>query len=87
MLAATDPANPYGTMLKWPAVGRRRGRPRSDPTVGSLVVIVNGALAAYISRGGRQILVFLPEDEPGTDGRTRARRQARALARRTRADC
>jgi ATP-dependent Lhr-like helicase len=66
VLAATDPANPYGAMLKWPSdtesaaiVGRGPTR-----TVGSLVVIVNGALGAYISRGGRQVLVFLPEDEP-----------------------
>ncbi|HEX6975499.1 MAG TPA: hypothetical protein VF147_13935, partial [Vicinamibacterales bacterium] len=45
-------------------------------TVGSLVVLVNGALAAYISRGARQILVFLPEDEParGTVGRALATR-------------
>ena len=43
----TDPANPYGTISKWPASSdgeRRRGR---GPTrsVGSLVVLVNGALA------------------------------------------
>jgi len=66
VLAATDPANPYGTMLKWPtstdadsAAGRGPTR-----TVGSTVVLVNGALAAYIARGGRQLAVFLPEDEP-----------------------
>ena len=27
-------------------------------------MIVNGMLAAYISRGARQLTVFLPEDEP-----------------------
>jgi ATP-dependent Lhr-like helicase len=27
-------------------------------------VIVNGMLAAYISRGARQLTVFLPEDDP-----------------------
>jgi ATP-dependent Lhr-like helicase len=43
---------------------------------------VNGALAAYISRGGRQLLVFVPEDEPArsTIGRALARRLA-VLAR------
>jgi ATP-dependent Lhr-like helicase len=66
VLAATDPANPFGTMLKWPAVvggdnARGRGPTRS---VGSLVVIVDGALAAYFPRGGQQLMVFLPEDEP-----------------------
>jgi hypothetical protein len=40
---------------------------------------VNGALASYISRGGRQILVFLPDDEParGVVGRALAARLAR----------
>ena len=66
VLAATDPANPYGTMLKWPTPaagdsGAGRGPTR---TVGSTVILVNGALGAYIARGGRQLAVFLPEDEP-----------------------
>src|SRR4029078_13714441 len=65
VLATTDPANPFGTMLKWPAAGEGEapaGRPTR--TVGSLVVPANGSLACYISRGGRQLLVYLPEDEP-----------------------
>jgi ATP-dependent Lhr-like helicase len=28
------------------------------------VILVNGALAAYLSRGDKQLSVFLPEDEP-----------------------
>ena len=84
VLAATDPANPYGTMLKWPAAGEADGTGGRGPTrtVGSLVVLVNGSLAAYISRGGRQLLVFLPEDEPARSivGRALASRLAR-LAR------
>jgi ATP-dependent Lhr-like helicase len=80
VLAATDPANPYGTILHWPdaATGEDRGR---TPTrsAGSLVVMVNGALAAYISRGARQLLAFLPEDEPARS--TTARALARTLAR------
>ena len=66
VMSATDPANPYGTMLKWPATAADDGAAGRGPTrtVGSIVVLVNGALAAYISRGARQILVFLPEDEP-----------------------
>ncbi len=60
VLAATDPANPFGTMLKWPdSAGRGATR-----TVGAQVILVNGHLAAYISRGGRQILAWLSEDEP-----------------------
>jgi ATP-dependent Lhr-like helicase len=67
VLSATDPANPYGTMLKWPAAAGSDGSGGRGPTrtVGSLVVVVNGSLAAYISRGGRQLIVYLPEDEPG----------------------
>jgi ATP-dependent Lhr-like helicase len=84
VLAATDPANPYGTMLKWPTdvgteIAGSRGPTRS---VGSIVILVNGGLAAYIGRGGRQLFVFLPEDEParGIIGRALASRLAR-LAR------
>jgi ATP-dependent Lhr-like helicase len=28
------------------------------------VILVNGTLAAYLSRGARQLLAFLPEEEP-----------------------
>ncbi len=84
LLAATDPANPYGTMLKWPGAPELTGASGRGPTrtVGALVVLVNGALAAYISRGARQLLVFMPEDEPArsTVGRALAVRLA-ALAR------
>ena len=75
-LAATDPANPYGTTLKWSADGET-GRPPTR-TVGARVILVNGALAAYIPRGGRQITVYLPEDEPARS--TTGRAVARALA-------
>jgi ATP-dependent Lhr-like helicase len=84
VLSATDPANPYGTMLKWPPAGETEAAGARGPTrtVGSLVVLVNGSLAAYISRGGRQLLVYLPEDEPARSlvGRALAARLAR-LAR------
>ena len=77
VLAATDPANPYGTILPWPSTlgadGSSRGPTR---TVGALAVLVDGALAGYISRGARQLLVWLPEDEPVRS------RTARALAER-----
>jgi ATP-dependent Lhr-like helicase len=74
VLSATDPANAYGSILKWPAassldVDGGRGPTR---TVGALVVLVNGALGAYISRGTRQLSVFLPEDEPGRSTTARA---------------
>ncbi len=78
VLAATDPANPYGTMLKWPGLSAVESAAGRGPTrtVGSIVLLVNGVLAAYVPRGGRQLLVFLPEDEPGHS------MVARAIARR-----
>jgi ATP-dependent Lhr-like helicase len=80
VLATTDPANPYGTMLKWPGLSDAEASAGRGPTrtVGSIVLLVNGALAAYIPRGGRQLLVYLPEDEPGrsTVGRAVAQRLA-----------
>jgi ATP-dependent helicase Lhr and Lhr-like helicase len=71
-LASTDPANPYGGILRWPAApDGGRGATRS---VGTRVVLVDGELTAWLSRGDRQMVVWLPEDEPS---RSRA---ARALA-------
>jgi ATP-dependent Lhr-like helicase len=43
------------------------------------VVLVNGTLAAYVPRGGRQVTAFLPEDEPARSMTGRA--LARALAK------
>ena len=84
MLSATDPANPYGTMLKWTAFASAdKGEDASagrgpTRTVGAQVIFVNGHLAAYLSRGARQILVHLPEDEAlrGLIGRALARQLA-----------
>jgi ATP-dependent helicase Lhr and Lhr-like helicase len=54
VLAATDPANPYGAALPWPdREGHRPGR-----KAGALVVLVDGALAFYVERGGRTLLSF-----------------------------
>ncbi|MFF0817489.1 ATP-dependent helicase [Rhodococcus sp. NPDC003318] len=54
-LAATDPANPYGAALPWPAVdgGHRPGR-----KAGAMVVLVGGVPALYVERGGRTLLTF-----------------------------
>jgi len=60
-LAATDPANPYGAALPWPAAdpatagstGHRPGR-----KAGAMVVLVDGDVAVYVERGGRTLLTF-----------------------------
>ncbi|MCC2033665.1 Lhr family ATP-dependent helicase [Microbacterium allomyrinae] len=59
-LAATDPANPYGAALAWPpleGVGHRPGR-----KAGALVVLVDGALALYLERGGKSALAFTGDE-------------------------
>ena len=59
VLAATDPANPYGAALPWPVSdgGHRPGR-----KAGALVVLVDGALVLYVERGGRTLLSFRDDD-------------------------
>jgi len=59
MLAATDPANPYGAIVAWP-----ESRWTLSRSVGAEVILVNGLVACYVSRGEKQFYVFLPEDEP-----------------------
>jgi ATP-dependent Lhr-like helicase len=73
MIAVTDPANPYGAIVKWP-----ESRVALTRSVGASVVLVNGALAAYVARGEKQIALFLPEDEPARS--VFARAVAKALA-------
>jgi ATP-dependent Lhr-like helicase len=60
LLAATDPGNPYGSVLRWPESPSRQ----LTRSVGALVVLVDGELAAYLSRGEKELVVFLPENEP-----------------------
>ncbi|XAS68520.1 DEAD/DEAH box helicase [Micrococcaceae bacterium Sec5.7] len=58
-LAATDPANPYGAALPWPAPNVEAGSGhRPGRKAGSLVVMVDGALVLYVERGGKTLLVF-----------------------------
>jgi ATP-dependent helicase Lhr and Lhr-like helicase len=50
-LAATDPANAYGSLLPWPRSDGRMGR-----TAGAFVVLEDGLLKLYLERGGRSLL-------------------------------
>nr|WP_208852600.1 ATP-dependent helicase [Mycobacterium timonense] len=56
VLAAADPANPYGAALPWPAAGGEGARPGRK--AGALVVLVDGELAWFLERGGRSLLTF-----------------------------
>ena len=66
MLAATDPANPYGAALAWPERPVDDGEPgaghRPGRKAGALVVLTGGELGLYVERGGRTLLSYL--DDP-----------------------
>ena len=63
MLAATDPANPYGALLRWPTGGDAGSS--LTRSVGARVILCDGALVAYLRRGNPNVQMFLPEEEPG----------------------
>jgi ATP-dependent Lhr-like helicase len=67
VLAAADPAQPYGAALPWPdrtvsdgegPAGHRPGR-----KAGALVVLADGALVLYVERGGRTLLSWSDDPE------------------------
>ncbi len=71
VLAATDPANPYGAALSWPArpeetaSGHKPGR-----KAGALVVLVEGRLVLYVERGGKTLLTWSQDEtllQPAVD--------------------
>ncbi|OBK22953.1 ATP-dependent helicase [Mycobacterium asiaticum] len=62
VLAATDPANPYGAALPWPG-SDAEGAGRPGRKAGALVVLVDGELAWFSERGGRSLLTFT--EDPG----------------------
>src|SRR5439155_23960342 len=89
VLAATDPANPYGAALQWPPFaaqaasgGQARGPDAAGSAgrgqtraVGATVILVNGRVDGYLARGERQLVTYLPDAEPERS------RVGRALAR------
>jgi ATP-dependent helicase Lhr and Lhr-like helicase len=60
LLAATDPANPYGAALPWPkrADGRRPAR-----GAGAYVLLRDGDPVLYVERGGRGIVRLAELDD------------------------
>lgn len=64
VLAASDPANPYGAALDWPgrtgdvASGHKPGR-----KAGAYVVLRDGELVLYVERGGRSVLSWSDDPE------------------------
>jgi ATP-dependent Lhr-like helicase len=57
VLAAADPANPYGSALPWPdRPDETPGGHRPGRKAGALVVLADGHLVLYVERGGRTLL-------------------------------
>jgi ATP-dependent helicase Lhr and Lhr-like helicase len=68
-LAAADPANPYGSVLRWPELPVAEEDAESAPRVLTRaayaeVILRNGQLVAWLRRGNPNLLVFLPAEEP-----------------------
>ena len=69
VLAASDPANPFGAALPWPGSGDHRPSRKA----GALVVLDDGQLVAWLERGGRTALTWSTNPD-------QLRRTAEALA-------
>jgi ATP-dependent helicase Lhr and Lhr-like helicase len=67
VLAATDPANPYGAALPWPERVVDAGEPgaghRPGRKPGALIITVAGELVLYVERGGRTLLSYVDDTE------------------------
>ncbi len=62
LLAACDPANPFGAALPWPASDGHRPTRKA----GALVVLSDGEPVVYLERGARTLVTF--GHEPGAVG-------------------
>ena len=68
-LAASDPANPYGSVLRWPDLPAMEDDAETAPRMLTRaayaeVILRNGQLVAWLRRNNPNLLVFLPADEP-----------------------
>jgi ATP-dependent Lhr-like helicase len=60
VLAAADPAQPYGAALPWP----KRAGARAARVAGAHVVLLRGEAVLYVERGGRSLVPLRePDDE------------------------
>jgi ATP-dependent Lhr-like helicase len=76
-VSASDPANVYGSVLRWPQGGSQPAQPAGDDSesaepgprsltrsVGASVLLRNGNLVGYMRRNNPNLQIFLPADEP-----------------------
>ena len=60
VIAAADPAQPYGGVLPWP----KRAGGRASRVAGAQVVLLNGEPALFVERGGKTLVPLRdPEDD------------------------
>ncbi|TMM24277.1 MAG: DEAD/DEAH box helicase [Actinobacteria bacterium] len=59
VLAAADPAQPYGAAIPWP----KRAGARAARVAGAYVVLLGGEAALYVERGGRTLVPLKEPDE------------------------
>jgi ATP-dependent Lhr-like helicase len=66
ILAVADPANPWGSILRWPEpdTAAPDNIASLSRSVGANVILRNGDLVAYLRRKNPALQVFLPSDEP-----------------------
>lgn len=62
LLAAADPAQPYGAALPWPRRGEDDRRP-FQRAAGAHVVLVDGVAVLYVERGGKGLATFPAADD------------------------
>jgi len=63
VLAATDPAQPYGASLPWPTARADEHR-RPQRAAGAHVVLAGAEPVVYAERGGRGLLTLVAPDDP-----------------------
>lgn len=66
LLAATDPANPYGATLPWPTPldwGENTGRHKPGRKAGAVLILANGNPVLYLERGGKTALIFTQDTD------------------------
>jgi ATP-dependent helicase Lhr and Lhr-like helicase len=59
VLAAADPAQPYGAAIPWP----KRSGARAARVAGAQVILLGGEAALFVERGGRSLVPLCDPDE------------------------
>ena len=69
VLAATDPAQPYGAALSWP---KRDDDRRPQRVAGAYVVLAGAEPVLYVERGGKGLLTLVGDDDARIEPALRA---------------